>query len=81
VDQLQRDSRALERALQDAGLKTDSQNLQFSLRGGQNGRGLSENRTSIGNSGDAEIAEVSESALAAHWSNVAGSTGALDIRV
>lgn len=81
VDQLQRDSRALERALQDAGLKTDSQNLQFSLRGGQNGRGLSENRTSIGNSGDADIAEVSESALAAHWSNVAGSTGALDIRV
>ncbi len=81
VDQLQRDSRALERALQEAGLKTDSQNLHFSLRGGQNGRGLSENRTSIGNSGDADLTEVPEPALAAHWSIVAGSTGALDIRV
>ena len=81
VDQLQRDSRALERALQEAGLKADSQNLHFSLRGGQNGRGLSENRTSIGNSGDADLTEVPEPALAAHWSNVAGSTGALDIRV
>lgn len=81
VDQLQRDSRALERALQEAGLKADSQNLQFSLRGGQNGRDLSENRTSIGNSGDADLTEVPEPALAAHWSNVAGSTGALDIRV
>ena len=83
VDQLQRDSRALERALQEAGLKADSQNLHFSLRGGQNGHAMSENRTSIGNSGngEADITEVSESALAVHWSNVAGSTGALDIRV
>jgi flagellar hook-length control protein FliK len=81
VDHLQRDSRALERALQDAGLKANSQNLQFSLRGGQNGHAMSENRTPIGNSGDADSAEVSESALAVHWSNVAGSTGALDIQV
>ena len=83
VDQLQRDSRALERALQDAGLKADSQNLNFSLRGGQNGHAMSENRTSIDNigNGEADQTEVSESALAVHWSNVAGSTGALDIRV
>lgn len=83
VDQLQRDSRALERALQEAGLKADSQNLQFSLRGGQNGHAMSENRTSIGNNGsdDADVAEVSESSLPVHWSNVAGSTGALDIQV
>ena len=81
VDHLQRDSRALERALQDAGLKADSQNLQFSLRGGQNGHAMSENRTPNDNSGDADSAEVSESVLAVHWSNVAGSTGALDIQV
>lgn len=33
-DLMQRDSRALERALQDAGLKTDSSSLNFNLRGG-----------------------------------------------
>jgi hypothetical protein len=37
-DLLQRDARGLERALQDAGLKTDSGSLSFNLRGGeQNG--------------------------------------------
>lgn len=83
VDQLSRDSRALERALQDAGLKADSQNLHFSLRGGQNGRDLSENRTSSNSSGtgNADTKEVSEAAMHSHWSTVAGSTGALDIRV
>lgn len=83
VDQLSRDSRVLERALQDAGLKADSQNLHFSLRGGQNGRDLSENRTSSNSSGtgNADTKEVSEAAMHSHWSTVAGSTGALDIRV
>jgi flagellar hook-length control protein FliK len=33
LDLLQRDSRALDRALQDAGLKTDSGSLSFDLRG------------------------------------------------
>lgn len=38
LDLLQRDARGLERALQDAGLKTETGNLSFSLRdGGQNG--------------------------------------------
>ncbi len=83
VDQLSRDSRALERALQDAGLKADSQNLHFSLRGGQNGRDLSENRTSSNHSGNgnADTSEVSDPAMLSHWSSVSGSTGALDIRV
>jgi hypothetical protein len=64
-------------------LKADSQNLQFSLRGGQNGRDLSENRTSSNSSGtgNADTKEVSEAAMHSHWSTVAGSTGALDIRV
>jgi len=35
LDMLQRDSRALERALQDAGLRTDSESLSFGLRGEQ----------------------------------------------
>lgn len=34
LDMLQRDSRMLEKALQDAGLKTDQQSLAFDLRGG-----------------------------------------------
>lgn len=33
LDMLQRDSRALERALQEAGLRTDSESLNFGLRG------------------------------------------------
>ncbi|MDH5490266.1 MAG: flagellar hook-length control protein FliK, partial [Rhodospirillaceae bacterium] len=37
LDLLQRDQRALERALQDAGLKTDSGSLSFNLRGGGEG--------------------------------------------
>ena len=42
LDLLQRDSRALERALNTAGLRTDDNSLQFNLRdngqGGQNAR-------------------------------------------
>jgi flagellar hook-length control protein FliK len=37
LDLLQRDQRALERALQQAGLNTDKANLQFSLKQDQNG--------------------------------------------
>ena len=36
LDMLKQDSRSLERALQDAGLKTDSNSLSFNLRGGEN---------------------------------------------
>jgi len=36
LDLLQRDARALERSLMDAGIKTDSGSLNFSLRGGPN---------------------------------------------
>ena len=40
LELMQRDARALERALNDAGLKTDSGSLSFSLRGdGGNGDG------------------------------------------
>ena len=36
LEALQRDARGLERALQDAGLRTDSNSLSFNLRGGRN---------------------------------------------
>ena len=36
LEALQRDARGLERALQDAGLRTDSNSLSFNLRGGHN---------------------------------------------
>ena len=39
LDLLQRDARGLERALQDAGLRTDSNNLQFALRSETQGQG------------------------------------------
>ena len=39
LDMLQRDARGLERALQDAGLRTDSNNLHFALRSEQQGQG------------------------------------------
>lgn len=42
LDLLQRDSRALERSLLDAGIKTDSGGLSFSLRGGRNDGGQAE---------------------------------------
>ena len=39
LDMLQRDARGLERALQDAGLRTDSNNLHFALRSEIQGQG------------------------------------------
>jgi flagellar hook-length control protein FliK len=39
LELMQRDARALEKALQDAGLKTDSNSLQFESRDGRNASG------------------------------------------
>jgi hypothetical protein len=52
LDLLQRDAKALERALQDAGLQTGSGSLSFNLRdsSGQNG-GAAQNGTGTGGSG------------------------------
>ncbi|MBP2298793.1 flagellar hook-length control protein FliK [Azospirillum picis] len=61
LELLQRDSRGLERALQDAGLQTDSNSLNFSLRGEGNpfssdgrggGRGKGAGRRGFGGDGD-----------------------------
>ena len=50
LEMLQRDSRALERALQDAGFKTDSNSLEYTLKDGQ-GSGTGE-RTAEGQGSD-----------------------------
>ncbi|MGB1540523.1 MAG: flagellar hook-length control protein FliK, partial [Rickettsiales bacterium] len=63
LDLLQRDARMLERALQDAGLKTDSNNLSFNLRGDdqgqqqakQNGQREGAEKFDLNGEGDEEI--------------------------
>ncbi|MDH5771507.1 MAG: flagellar hook-length control protein FliK [Rhodospirillaceae bacterium] len=63
LDLLQRDQRALERALQDAGLKADSGSLSFNLRGG--GEGGNANGEESNPSGRAPLAkpEIEEEPL------------------
>jgi flagellar hook-length control protein FliK len=82
LDLLQRDARGLERALQDAGVKTDSGSLNFNLRGqGQeqqnaNGGGTGRDVAGASRGGD-QVAEATETAPAYRSSH----NGALDIRV
>ena len=60
LDLLQRDARGLERALQDAGLRTDSNNLHFALRSdsesqsGENQKGQSADAANDNANGDAD---------------------------
>ncbi len=65
LDALQRDSRQLERALQDAGLKTDSNSLEFDLKGrdGQNAQafGKRDENGGQGQSGDRNPANDDQS--------------------
>ena len=58
LDLLQRDSRGLERALQEAGLDADSDNLSFSLRQqNQDGQATAENQLSdVDDAGDGAAA-------------------------
>ena len=51
LDLMQRDARALEKALQDAGLKTDSNSLQFEKHEGQNASGRQHADNETGGSG------------------------------
>ena len=80
LDLLRRDGAGLERALQDAGLKTAGDGLQFSLRDqssntGQDGR---QNLTHL--VVQDEVAPVRES-LPLNYGRLAGRIGGLDIRV
>ncbi|WP_417691045.1 flagellar hook-length control protein FliK [Roseibium sp.] len=87
LDMFLRDQRGLERAFQEAGLKADMDNLQFSLQD-QGGQGFAEGRNEdegqfgggwSGGSGD-ESSEIDSSAeMAARYSGAASS--GLDIRI
>ncbi len=82
LDLLRRDSAGLERALQDAGLKTADNGLQFSLRDQTMGR----DQTNTPTPGAAQIV-VQDDLLAAgeltprNYSRLAGLGGGIDIRV
>jgi chemotaxis protein MotD len=83
LDLLRRDSSGLERALQDAGLKTSNNSLQFSLND------QSANRQRDDNSDAADRARLvvedeqltSVEPLQRNYTRYAGQTGGLDIRV
>jgi flagellar hook-length control protein FliK len=82
LDLLRRDASGLERALQDAGLKTSDNGLQFALRDHSMGREQSHTPTP----GAAQLV-VSDETLAAsdatqrHYGRLAGLRGGIDIRV
>jgi flagellar hook-length control protein FliK len=82
LDLLRRDSAGLERALQDAGLKTSDNGLQFSLRDQSMGREQSNTPTP----GAAQIvvhddALPTSDATQRNYSRLAGLRGGIDIRV
>jgi flagellar hook-length control protein FliK len=82
LDLLQRDARGLERALQEAGVKTDSGSLSFNLRG----QGQNQEQQAGGNGGagrtTADARQNSDEAVPAQAQAYRSShSGALDIRV
>lgn len=85
LDLLQRDSRALERALQEAGLKTDSNSLQFNLRGENGtrhdleGKGLAEDV--MGPTDSPSEIEDQLPLIAGAYENSRASEGGVDISV
>lgn len=84
LDLLQRDSRALERALQEAGLKTDGGSLSFSLQGGETGN-FDQDQGSLASGGTAKQADgIENTAVAANSARpdvVATSDGLVDVEV
>lgn len=82
LDMLRKDTAGLERALQDAGLKTSDNSLQFSLRDQQTNQQQSNN----GGSNNARIVVEDEQAMTnepaiRNYAAYRGQTGGLDIRV
>lgn len=86
LDMLARDAKGLERALADAGLRTDSGNLQFNLRGeGQSGNAFGSRDDGAGSGADrpaprAGTAEPHPPHGGA-YTNLRAASGGLDIRV
>ncbi|HSK38326.1 MAG TPA: flagellar hook-length control protein FliK [Arenibaculum sp.] len=87
LDLLQRDSKALEKSLQDAGFRTDSDSLSFDLRGGQQGeRNLAGFRQAFGKARSRDAAAVPDADAIREMTFVAtpGRTtapGRVDIRI
>ena len=85
LDMLQRDARALERALQEAGLKTDSNSLQFNLHGKNgSGRGFDDVTAPAATKESADVVNVLETAaelVAGGYRNSRASIGGMDIKV
>lgn len=83
LDLLQRDARALQQALNDAGLQADSDSLNFSLRdqnaGGNGGNSMADNSPNHGN-GVADKADTPVIAAPLYNINLAAS-GGVDIRI
>jgi len=80
LEMLQRDARGLERALQDAGLKTESGGLSFGLRGDGRGGATPEQQQPIVPN-YASPTEEPEVDLAAAYTRSFADGGRLDIRV
>ena len=66
LEMLRNDSRSLERALQDAGLRSDAGNLSFNLREQHHGQGDLADGTGNGKNGDGSELEGNGSELAAN---------------
>jgi chemotaxis protein MotD len=80
LDLLRRDSAGLERALQDAGLKTSDNGMQFSLRDHSTGQ---EQRRNGAETAQLKVNDETPSAdaMPQGYGRLAGRTGGLDIRV
>jgi flagellar hook-length control protein FliK len=80
LDLLRRDAAGLERALNDAGLKTSDNGLQFSLRDNSAGQQQAQGRADATLVVEDETLTANEAALL-DYSRLAGQRGGLDIRV
>jgi flagellar hook-length control protein FliK len=82
LDLLQRDSRGLERALQDVGVKTDSGSLSFNLRGqGQNQGQMAQDQGATGQNGRGDGKQAESEAALPPQQHRSSHSGALDIQV
>lgn len=86
LDILARDAKSLERALADAGLKTDHGSLQFNLRGDGQQNGMAQTHTDDGrrqftDGRDTAAQEGDTDAALAGYANARAASGGIDIRV
>ncbi|TAD91572.1 MAG: hypothetical protein EAZ99_02690 [Alphaproteobacteria bacterium] len=80
LDLLRRDAHALERALSDAGLKTDSGSLQFGLKGQQREDDLPQQRRG-GRNGGGLAADGDDDAMPVRQQRYGGALGGVDVTI